>query len=107
MRNDPNANRYVDLYVAQSLDGGTSWRQPNTRVSTVSTDITLAPQTEGGYMLGDYLGIAEATSSAPAVPIWIDTRNGTPDPYIAQVGTGTAVGIGSSVAGIDPNWNRR
>ena len=88
MRNDPNANQFADLYLAQSLDGGTTWRQPNTRVSTVSTDITLAPNTEGGYMLGDYIGIAEATSTGPAVPIWIDTRNGNPDPYIAQVGIG-------------------
>src|SRR5205823_4460987 len=84
MRNDPNGNRFIDLYLTQSLDGGKTWRQPNTRVTNVPSDITLAPNTEGGYMLGDYLGIAEATSTAPAVPIWIDTRNGNPDPYSAQ-----------------------
>jgi hypothetical protein len=37
-------------------------------------------------MLGDYQGIAEATNAGvPAVPVWIDTRTGNPDPFIARV----------------------
>ncbi len=38
-------------------------------------------------MLGDYLGIAgPASPDVPAVPVWIDTRTGNPDPFIARVG---------------------
>jgi hypothetical protein len=38
-------------------------------------------------MLGDYLGIAETTSpDVPAVPVWVDTRTGNPDPFIDRVG---------------------
>ena len=38
-------------------------------------------------MLGDYLGIAESTSpDVPAVPVWVDTRTGNPDPFISRVG---------------------
>src|SRR5205085_9018678 len=103
MRNDPNRSQFVDLYLTQSIDGGKTWRQPNTRVSTVPSDITLAPNTEGGYMLGDYIGIAEATSTAPAVPIWIDTRNGNPDPYIAQVGIGGPPALSGMTVVTAPN----
>jgi hypothetical protein len=76
----------VDLYLAQSFDGGLTW-QPNIRLTSVSTDATLAPLTGAGYMLGDYQGIAEATNpNVPAVPVWIDTRTGNPDPFVARVG---------------------
>ena len=38
-------------------------------------------------MLGDYLGIAESTDpDVPAVPVWVDTRTGNPDPFITRVG---------------------
>ncbi len=76
----------VDLFLAQSFDGGTTW-QPNLRLSTVSSDVRLAPLTSSGYMLGDYLGIAPPiTPDVPAVPVWVDTRTGNPDPFIARVG---------------------
>ncbi|HEX8679926.1 MAG TPA: sialidase family protein, partial [Chthoniobacterales bacterium] len=85
-RNNPGIDTMVDVYLAQSLDGGASW-QPNIRLTPISTDATLAPKTGLGYMLGDYLAIAEATSAnVPAVPIWVDTRSGNPDPFIARVG---------------------
>ena len=38
-------------------------------------------------MLGDYLGVAQTTRpTVPAVPIWIDTRTGNPDPFITRAG---------------------
>jgi hypothetical protein len=38
-------------------------------------------------MLGDYQGIAETTNAnVPAIPVWIDTRTGNPDPFIVRVG---------------------
>ncbi len=84
-RAHPSSDTLVDLYLAQSFDGGATW-QPNIRVTDVSTDASLAPLTSTGYMLGDYQGIAESTnSSVPAIPVWIDTRTGDPDPFVAQV----------------------
>jgi hypothetical protein len=45
-----------------------------------------------GYMLGDYLGIAETVSpDVPAVPVWIDTRTGSPDPFATRVGIASNV----------------
>jgi hypothetical protein len=85
-RNNPGSNVLVDLYLAQSFDGGATW-QPNIRLSSVSTDASLAPLTPTGYMLGDYQGVAETTNAnVPAVPVWIDTRAGNPDPFIARIG---------------------
>ena len=84
-RDNPGSSTLVDLYMAQSLDGGASW-QPNIRITSVSSDASLAPLSSSGYMLGDYQGIAESTGpSVPAVPVWIDTRTGNPDPFIARV----------------------
>ncbi len=84
-RDNPGSNTLLDVYVAHSFDGGASW-EPNVRVSSVSTDATLAPLTSTGYMLGDYQGIAEPTNgNVPAVPVWVDTRTGNPDPFTARV----------------------
>ena len=75
-----------NLYLAQSFDGGATW-QPNLRLTSETTDAALAPLTAQGYMLGDYMGIAESTSpDVPAVPVWVDTRTGNPDPFISRVG---------------------
>jgi hypothetical protein len=85
-RNNPGSNVLVDLYLAQSFDGGATWK-PNIRLTSVSTDASLAPLTGSGYMLGDYLGVAETTNvSVPAVPVWVDTRTGNPDPFITRIG---------------------
>jgi hypothetical protein len=85
-RNNPGSATLVDLYLAQSFDGGATW-QPNIRLTSVSTDASLAPLTSAGYMLGDYQGVAQPTNAnVPAVPVWIDTRTGNPDPFVARVG---------------------
>jgi hypothetical protein len=85
-RNNPGSNTLIDLYLAQSFNGGMTW-QPNIRVTPVSTDASLAPLTSSGYMLGDYQGIAEPTNvNVPAIPLWVDTRTGNPDPFIARIG---------------------
>lgn len=75
-----------NLYLAQSFDGGATW-QPNIRLTSQTTDASLAPLTDSGYMLGDYLGIAPTTSpDIPAVPVWVDTRTGNPDPFVTRIG---------------------
>ena len=85
-RNNPGSSVLVDLYLAQSFDGGATW-QPNIRLTSVPTDASQAPLTSAGYMLGDYLGIAQTTRpTVPAVPIWVDTRTGDPDPFITRAG---------------------
>ena len=85
-RDNPGSNTLVDMYLAQSFDGGATW-QPNIRLTSTSTNAALAPLTSGGYMLGDYLGIAEATNAnVPAVPVWVDTRTGNPDPFVTRIG---------------------
>lgn len=94
-RDHPDFDTLVDLYLAQSFDGGATW-QPNIRVTSVSSDATLAPLTDRGYMLGDYLGIAPTTNeNVPAVPVWIDTRTGNPDPFIGRIGIAPAVNFTS------------
>jgi hypothetical protein len=84
---DSGGNTFLcNLYLAQSFDGGTTWG-PNIRLTSETSDATLAPLTSEGYMLGDYLGIAESTNpDVPAVPVWVDTRTGNPDPFITRVG---------------------
>ena len=89
-RDNPGSAFLVDMYLAQSFDGGATW-QPNIRLSSESTDASLAVNTGApnnpAYMLGDYQGIAESTNrNVPAVPLWIDTRTGGPDPFVARVG---------------------
>src|SRR5436190_24191767 len=65
-------------------------------LADVSTDIRLAPLTGSGYMLGDYLGVAPSTGpDVPAVPVWVDTRTGNPDPFVTRVGMSPQVTFGS------------
>jgi hypothetical protein len=90
-RMNPGNSNLVDLFLAQSLDGGVSW-QPNLRLTTTSSDVRLAPLTSSGYMLGDYLGIAAPIGTdVPAVPVWVDTRMGDPDPFITRVGVSSNI----------------
>ena len=94
-RNNPGSTTLVDLYLAQSFDGGATW-QPNIRLTSVSTDASLAPLTSAGYMLGDYQGVAQPTNAnVPAVPVWIDTRGGNPDPFVVRVGIAPQVNFTS------------
>ncbi len=83
-RNNPTSSTLVDLYLAQSFDGGATW-QPNIRLTSVSSNAAVAPLTSEGYMLGDYLGIAPSPlATVPAVPVWVDTRTGNPDPFVTR-----------------------
>ncbi len=84
---DSGGNSFLcNLYLAQSFDGGATW-QPNIRLTSETTNVSFAPLTSSGYMIGDYLGIAPTTSpDVPAVPVWVDTRTGNPDPFITRVG---------------------
>jgi hypothetical protein len=90
-RVNPTNAFLVDVFLAQSFDGGQTW-QPNLRVTTTSSDVRSAPLTASGYMLGDYLAVAASVSpDVPAVPIFVDARGSTPDPYVARVGCDTDI----------------
>jgi hypothetical protein len=90
-RMNPGQTYLLDQFIACSLDGGTNW-QPNLRLTTTSTDARLAPLTSSGYMLGDYQAVAPAIGpDVPAVPIWVDTRSGNPDPFITRFGISSNV----------------
>jgi hypothetical protein len=83
-RNDTTGFRYMtDVYLGQSHDGGVSWRAPNTRVSSVSSNehdcAGLFPcnAIDYGNQYGDYLGLV--SHGAVSHPIWTDSRdNQTP-----------------------------
>jgi hypothetical protein len=103
-RNDPG-NFLMDLYVAQSFDGGASF-EPNRRVTTVSSNPTAGTGRAG--LIGEYIGLA-APYSARLHPVWTDTREGHQDVYTSIIDTtfagvpdGTPV-AGLSLAGPAPN----
>ncbi len=84
-RNDDGTGNWMDLYLAESFDGGDTW-QPNLRLSTESSDLTRAPLTSSGRMVGDYQAIVPALNfDAPAFAVWVDNRNATPDPYAVAI----------------------
>ncbi len=84
-RHDDGSGKWVDLYLAESFDGSNTW-QPNLRLSTESSDLTRAPLTSSGRMVGDYQAIVPALNfNAPAFAIWVDTRDATPDPYTVAI----------------------
>lgn len=84
-RHDDGSGRWVDVYLAESFDGGLTWG-PNLRLSEGPSDLHLAPLTGQGRMLGDYHAIVPALDFAtPAFALWIDTRTGSPDPFGAAI----------------------
>ena len=91
-RNDTGRGYLVDLYVAESFDGGNTW-EPNLRLSEFTFDMRRAPLATGGfglggYFFGDYIGIVPAlglNADAPAVACWMDTRSGSSDPFSVRI----------------------
>src|SRR5438067_12769006 len=79
-RNDTTGFRYMtDIYLTQSTDGGVSWRAPNTRVSTVSSNehdcngVFPCGAINYGNQQGDYAGLA--SFGGVSHPLWVDSRN--------------------------------
>jgi hypothetical protein len=83
-RNDTTGFRYMtDIYFTQSKDGGASFRSPNTRVTSVSSNEHDCNGTfpctaiNYGNQQGDYSGLA--SYGGVSHPIWTDSRvNTTP-----------------------------
>jgi hypothetical protein len=79
-RNDITGQRYMtDVYFTQSTDAGVTWRQPNTRVSSVSSNehdcdgIFPCSAINYGNQYGDYTGLV--SYNGVSHPIWTDSRN--------------------------------
>lgn len=79
-RNDITGARYMtDVYFTQSTDGGATWRQPNTRVSSASSNehdcngIFPCSAIDYGNQYGDYTGLV--SYNGVSHPIWTDSRN--------------------------------
>ena len=79
-RNDTTGARYMtDIYFTQSIDGGTTWRMPNTRVTTVSSNehdcngLFPCSAIDYGNQYGDYEGLV--SYGGVSHPIWTDSRN--------------------------------
>lgn len=74
-RNDPEG-KLLDVYYAQSTDGGESF-QANSRVTSQSFDPNIVPRTVNPGadqpFMGDYIAIA--STSTFAYPVWADNRN--------------------------------
>lgn len=80
-RDDPD-NHLFDLYYTYSLDGGRTWAE-NLRVSEVSSDEQYSHHQNGMIFLGDYNDID--SSEGFAYPVWVDTRNGKADAFMAKI----------------------
>jgi hypothetical protein len=86
-RNDPGGDTAGDFYAVQSTDGGETWTDPF-RITETTFDLTRATNTERGYMIGDYFGLAAPRGpDQAAVAVWVDTREGTADPWSARIGS--------------------
>lgn len=92
-QNAPQESRsmFVDLYMVESFDSGATWSD-GLRITEESSDIRYAQRSEAsdgtfrGYMLGDYQAVAAPSGQTiPAVPIWVDTRTTSPDPFVTRI----------------------
>jgi len=70
-----SGNLFMDCYMTQSIDGGVNWN-PNTRISTVSSDPTAGSR---AGLIGEYIGLT--TWNGRVNPIWTDTRLGNQDTF--------------------------
>ncbi len=82
-RLDPQ-HRFIDVYLAQSIDHGSSFLK-NVRVTTQSWDPAVdAPVDESGLQfIGDYQGLAADDHFVH--PFWNDTRTGKQEIFTAAV----------------------
>jgi hypothetical protein len=79
-RNDTTGFRYMtDVYFSQSNDGGVTWRAPNTRVSSASSNehdcggLFPCSAIDYGNQYGDYEGLVSFGGVSHA--IWTDSRD--------------------------------
>jgi hypothetical protein len=93
-RNDTTGQRFqTDIYFAQSQDGGVTWRTPNTRVTTASSNehdcdgVFPCNGINYGNQQGDYEGLV--SYGGVSHPIWTDSR----DQLAPSPGCSTGLGM--------------
>src|SRR5262249_33861672 len=82
LQNDPQRQFFADRYVKISADGGATF-SPSVRATPASFDLRLAAQAGGQSFLGDYAGMAAASTAFHL--LWIEsgvpsTVTGKPQP---------------------------
>lgn len=85
-RDDADA-KLLHLYYTYSADGGLTW-SANQRVTDVATDPTMSHHQNGMVFIGDYIDIDSSLGAAH--PVWVDTRNGVADVFVATLLRGPA-----------------
>lgn len=81
-RRDDSTGKLLHLYYTHSTDGGLTW-SANARVTETPTDPTKSHHQNGMVFIGDYIDID--SSAGAAHPVWVDTRNGVADVYVATI----------------------
>jgi alpha-tubulin suppressor-like RCC1 family protein len=77
-RRDDSGNALYRTYYTQSTDGGLTWLASQGQVSTYQSD----PRIDCNGT-GDYMGMTAADGVAR--PVWVDTRNGSPQLFTAGI----------------------
>jgi len=96
-RNDPSPTDgipLIDVYFTESLNNGSSFTTPNTRITSVSSDGT------NGAVTLDYQGMA--STAGPFLPVWNDFRNASSqnvDVYFGRVNRSPASNVSAATAG--------
>lgn len=80
-RVDPVNNDLSEVYIARSIDGGSTFS--NFNVSNTPFQPQALPNSPSGYFMGDYIGITSANQKA--FPIWTDNTSGTFQIYTSRV----------------------
>lgn len=82
-RNDP-AHRFIDVYLAQSIDHGTTFLK-NQRVTTQAWDPRVDAPVDGGgaQFIGDYQGLT--ADDRFVHPFWNDTRTSAQEIFTAAI----------------------
>lgn len=81
-RRDDPANHLYTLYHTYSVDGGQTFAT-NRRVGEHLSDEQFSHHQNGMVFLGDYLDLDASHGRAHA--IWVDTRNGKADAFVATI----------------------
>jgi hypothetical protein len=81
-RRDDPANYLLHVYHTWSRDGGQTWA-PNTRISTAPTDERHSHHQNGMVFIGDYRD--NDSHALGATTVWVDTRHGKADVFVATV----------------------
>lgn len=87
-RDDPD-NHLFALYHTYSLDGGRTFAE-NLRVTEVLVDEQFSHHQNGMVFMGDYIDLDASDGHAHAV--WVDTRNGKADAFVATIARPSANG---------------